>query len=175
MLKKLIALFLCLLLVFSFAACKKDKDDIESSSKATTSDPTQDYENDQWDEGENLTEEEKEEIEDLWNDLVQNGNAEIQTPSDSSSSNTNGNNQENNSNSSSSENTSSVSSSNNGSSSNSSSSVSGNNSSSVSGNNSSSTTGSGSSASSSSSSVSSSTTQGGNLNADIEVNRPGIW
>ena len=62
MLKKLIALFLCLLLVFSFAACKKDKDDIESSSKATTSDPTQDYENDQWDEGENLTEEEKEEI-----------------------------------------------------------------------------------------------------------------
>ncbi len=165
MLKRLIALFLCLLLVFSFAACKKDKDDIESSSKPTTSDPTQDYEQDEWYDGGNLTDEEKEEIEDLWNDLVQNGGAEIQNPSDNSST-ANGNNQENNNNSNSSENTSSGSSESSGNSSNSSSSVSGNNSSS--------TTGS-SSTESSSSSTSSGSTESNNLSADIEVDRPGIW
>lgn len=166
MLKKFIAFFLCLLLVVSFAACKKNKTDADGSSKPTLSDPTQDYEQDKWYEGENLTEEEKEEIEDLWNDLVQNGGAEIQTPSNSSSSNTNGNYQENNSNSNSSENTSSGSSGNNGSSNNGSSSVSGNNSSSITGS---------SSSESSSSSTSSGSTQSDNLSAGIEIERPAIW
>lgn len=161
MLKKLIILFFCLILALSFAACKKDKGDIESSSQQTTSDTTQDYENDKWGNGDELTEEEKEEIEDVWNDLVQNGGAEIQTPSNSSSSNTNGNYQENNSNSNLSENTSSGSSGNSGSSSNSSSSVSNNNSSST--------------TSSSSSESSSGSTESNNLSADIEVERPGIW
>lgn len=161
MLKKLIALFLCLLLVVSFVACKKDKDDVDSSSNQTTSDPTQDYEQDEWYDGGDLTDEEKEEIEDLWNDLVQNGDgAEIQVPNDNSSSTTSGNNQENNSNSNSSQNTSSGSSVNSGSSSNSSSSAS---------NNSSSTT------SSSSSEASSGSTESNSLSADIEVERPGIW
>lgn len=81
MLKKLIALLLCFLLVISFSACKKDKGDVDSSSQQTSSsDPTQDYENDQWDEGENLTEEEKDKVEDLWNDLIQNGGAQIVPP-----------------------------------------------------------------------------------------------
>lgn len=85
MLKKFIALILCVLLVLSFAACKKDKNDVDSSSNQTTSDPTQDYENDEWNENENLTKEEKEEVENLWNDLVQNGGAEIRDPDNNSS------------------------------------------------------------------------------------------
>lgn len=154
MLKKLIALFLCLLLVVSFAACKKDKDDVDSSSNQSTSDPTQDYEQDEWYDGGDLTEEEKEEIEDLWNDLVQNGDgAEIQVPDDDSSSNGSSS-QENSSNSNSSQNTSSASSGNSGSS--------GNSSSSASNDNSSATTSSGS-------------TESSDLSAEIEVDRPGIW
>lgn len=89
MLKKLIILFFCLILALSFAACKKDKGDIESSSQQTTSDTTQDYENDKWGNGDELTEEEKEEIEDVWNDLVQNGGGATITPGNNSSSTSN--------------------------------------------------------------------------------------
>ncbi|MBQ5910424.1 MAG: hypothetical protein IIW94_00250 [Clostridia bacterium] len=76
MLKRIIAIVLALLLVFSFAACKKDKTD-GTSSVITDSNPTQDFDNDEWDEGEDLTDEEKEELEELWNDIVNNGGAEI--------------------------------------------------------------------------------------------------
>lgn len=83
MLKKFIAIFLCLLLVVSFAACKKDKDNIDSSSSPSAfSDPTQDYDKDEWTEDEDLTEDEKQQVEDLWNDLLQNGGAEIRDPDD---------------------------------------------------------------------------------------------
>lgn len=75
MFKRIIAIALCLLLVLSFAACKKDKAD-GSSTDITSSDATQDFDQDIWDEG-SLTEEEKEELEELWNDLKENSNAEI--------------------------------------------------------------------------------------------------
>ena len=93
MLKRFIAVLLALLLLVSFAGCKKGKDNADdnsnpSSSAPVSSDPTQDYDNDEWDEGENLTDEEREEIEDLWNDLVNNGGAEIEGGNSSDSSTT---------------------------------------------------------------------------------------
>lgn len=85
MFKKLTAILLCLLLVLSFAACGKDKDNSSSDNGSSEMrDPTQDY-NDKWGDNENLTDEEKQEVEDLWNELLGNGGAEI-TTSDSSSS-----------------------------------------------------------------------------------------
>jgi len=96
MFKRIIAIALCLLLVLSFAACKKDKVD-GSSSDITSSDATQDFDQDIWDEG-SLTEEEKEELEELWNDLKENSNAEIvgssSTDSTGSSSSANSSSQE---------------------------------------------------------------------------------
>lgn len=91
MIKRLLVIVLCLALVLSFAACKKDeeKDNTPPSSTPVSSDPTQDYDKDAFDEGEDLTDEEKEELEDLWNELVQNGGADISTPStDTPSTNT---------------------------------------------------------------------------------------
>lgn len=88
MFKRILAITLCLLLVLSFAACKKDKTG-GASSDITSSDATQDFDQDIWDEG-SLTEEEKEELEDLWDKLKENANAEISTtPSSNSTSSSN--------------------------------------------------------------------------------------
>ena len=92
MLKKIIALVLCVALVFAFAACgKKDNSSNPTSSDTTTSDPTQDFDSDKWDEGAGLTSSEREELEDLWGELSSNlssSGAEIQVPSNSSDSGT---------------------------------------------------------------------------------------
>ncbi len=96
MFKRILAITLCLLLVLSFAACKKDKAD-GASSDITSSDATQDFDQDIWDEG-SLTEEEKEELEDLWDKLKENADAEISvSPSSNSTSSTNSNSEESNS------------------------------------------------------------------------------
>lgn len=88
MFKKILALLLALLLVFSFAACKKDNAD-GTSSVVTDDNPTQDYDNGEWDEGEDLTSSEREELEDLWNDITNNGSTEITTGESSDTSSTN--------------------------------------------------------------------------------------
>lgn len=75
MFKRIIAIVLSLLLVLSFAACKKDNTE-GASSDITSSDGTQDFDQDIFDEG-LLTDEEREELEELWNDLKENSNAEI--------------------------------------------------------------------------------------------------
>lgn len=86
MMKKLIIFCLCLILALSFVACKKNNDD----NSSIPSDPTQDFTNDEWEDGAGLTDDEKQEIEDLWNDLKDNGNTEIEVPgsSDNTSSGT---------------------------------------------------------------------------------------
>ncbi len=98
--KKLIALLLCISLILTFVACGTKKDDKKktdsseptssapTSSEGTSSDPTQDYESDKWDEGAGLTDEEREELENLWGELSSNlssSGAEIQVPSNNSS------------------------------------------------------------------------------------------
>ncbi|MBQ1187263.1 MAG: hypothetical protein IIX54_06230 [Clostridia bacterium] len=87
MFKKILALLLALLLVFSFAACKKDNAD-GTSSVVTDDNPTQDYDNGEWDEGEDLTSSEREELEDLWNDITTNGSTEVTTGESSNTSST---------------------------------------------------------------------------------------
>ncbi|MBO5852490.1 MAG: hypothetical protein J6Q74_01610 [Clostridia bacterium] len=82
--KKIIAILLCLVLLFSFAACKKNKDTTDDSS--TPSNPTQDYDKDEWEDGAGLTDDEREELEDLWNDLNSNGGAEVINPDSSNNS-----------------------------------------------------------------------------------------
>ena len=58
MLKRIIAILLCLLLVFSFAACKKNNAD-GGSSNPSSSDATQDFEKeyDEWENDEPTDEE----------------------------------------------------------------------------------------------------------------------
>lgn len=104
--KKLIVLLLCVSLILTFVACGTKKDDKKTdssepssssptSSEGTSSDPTQDYEADKWEEGAGLTDEEREELEDLWGEISSNlssSGAEIQVPGSNSSNVTSGSN-----------------------------------------------------------------------------------
>ena len=104
--KKLIVLLLCVSLILTFVACGTKKDDKKTdssepssssptSSEGTSSDPTQDYEADKWEEGAGLTDEEREELEELWGEISSNlssSGAEIQVPGSNSSNVTSGSN-----------------------------------------------------------------------------------
>ena len=86
MLKKIVLLLLSVLLVLSFASCKwGNKADKDNSSSDFTSDILQDYDND-FGEDDELTEDEKEELEDLWNQATGNGNSSIVASSGNGSS-----------------------------------------------------------------------------------------
>lgn len=81
MLKRLLLLVLSVALILSFSACGKSKDkDGETdkkpnSSVGTSGDATQDFD-DEWDEDQ-LTDEEREDLEDLWGELTDNVKPEI--------------------------------------------------------------------------------------------------
>lgn len=90
MLKRLLLLVLSVALILSFSACGKSKDkDGETdkkpnSSVGTSGDATQDFD-DEWDEDQ-LTDEEREELEDLWGEITDNAKPEISGGSSSTGS-----------------------------------------------------------------------------------------
>ena len=90
MLKRLLLLVLSVALILSFSACGKSKDkDGETdkkpnSSVGTSGDATQDFD-DEWDEDQ-LTDEEREDLEDLWGELTDNVKPEISGGSSSAGS-----------------------------------------------------------------------------------------
>ncbi len=90
MLKRLLLLVLSLALILTFSACGKSKDkDGETdkkpnSSVGTSGDATQDFD-DEWDEDQ-LTDEEREELENLWGEMTDNAKPEISGGSSSNGS-----------------------------------------------------------------------------------------